>query len=49
VVETDLRLADSLGLTGTPSVFVGGRLLRGTPSFETIARELRAIEGENRR
>lgn len=37
-VDADLRVASSLGVTGTPGFFVNGRFLRGAQPYESFKR-----------
>ena len=37
-VENDLKMASSLGVTGTPGFFVNGRFLRGAQPFDAFKR-----------
>jgi protein-disulfide isomerase len=36
-IAADVSLARSLGITGTPTVLVGGKLLPGAPSFQALS------------
>ena len=36
IIKTDSDLADNLGLTGTPALFVNGRLLRGSQPTDKL-------------
>ena len=41
-IDTDMKEARSMGLTGTPAFFVNGRYLRGAQPFTEFARVIDA-------
>ncbi len=44
-VQTDLKLAGELGLSGTPTFFMNGQILTGALSLESMEAELEKIAG----
>jgi protein-disulfide isomerase len=42
-VQTDMKLAGELGLSGTPTFFMNGKILTGALSLESMEAELEKI------